>query len=227
MRNSLFVLIALTAPLLFSCAESSEIEAADLVACGTYDPSKQMCDRRDGKKYKIVKMPGDKFWMAENLNYEILDSKCYEDKEENCNIYGRLYLWNDRDILCPEGWKIPDGVRDWDVMSNEVDDDELKAKDGWDYNPNNRNSHGFSALPGGAYFVKYMGQNVDIFGEGSSECNDLKPSDFDEWGDVKSLGKIAVFMTSSNIYPFVISNEDELRFCIAKNAYMSVRCIKE
>jgi len=110
-----------------------------------------LTDKRDGKKYKIVKI-GSQTWMAENLNYDASGSKCYGNKLANCEKYGRLYNWSVAKNACPSGWHLPTKgeyeTLDKYIGGQNVAGKKLKAKSGWNKN-NGTDEFGFSALPGG------------------------------------------------------------------------------
>lgn len=115
-------------------------------------------DSRDGKKYKtvtiIVGIGKWQIWMAENLNYNMENSYCYEDDVNNCQKYGRLYTWSAATNACPEGWTLPSTI-DWNTLMH--GDGEgwsaagrlLKSTEGWYNNGNGPDSYHFTALPAG------------------------------------------------------------------------------
>ncbi len=110
-----------------------------------------MTDPRDGKTYKTVVI-GTQTWMAENLNYEISNSWCYENKEENCEKYGRLYTWAAAKSAVPNGWHLPTNG-EWGVLAANVAvlakaGTKLKSKNGWN-SGNGTDDYGFAALPAG------------------------------------------------------------------------------
>jgi uncharacterized protein (TIGR02145 family) len=111
--------------------------------------SSKLTDIRDGKVYKTVTI-GSQTWMAENLNYKIEKSSCYENDVSNCNKYGRLYDWSTAMKACPVGWHLPTHD-EWTLLVNiaggpDTAGAKLKSKSpGW----NGKDIYSFSALPGG------------------------------------------------------------------------------
>ncbi|MCF0221237.1 MAG: hypothetical protein HUK19_02980 [Fibrobacter sp.] len=112
-----------------------------------------------GRKIETVHI-GNQVWMANNLDIKAPDSYCFEDKEENCQKYGRLYTWASvvklssefnskvgRDSIskvkpkgvCPNGWHVPT-FRDFyrlDSYLKDIDDAvgvgvNLRSRTGWD-----------------------------------------------------------------------------------------------
>ena len=153
--------------------------------CGekNYDLKTMFCAKRDNvveRVYKkititVIAKSYSKTWMAENLNYKTTaGSYCYNNDENKCATYGRLYTWatavgKDEDKcgyghkcnlnsskiqgVCPDGWHIPD-ITEWNALFEAVGGIStagkvLKATSGWNDNGNGSDAYGFSALPAG------------------------------------------------------------------------------
>jgi len=164
MKKIKLALIAMVGIFCFACEEKEVAKEVKNVVQETAELQKQSAnftDSRDGKKYKIVKI-GEQVWMAENLNYEANGSKCYDNKTENCEKYGKLYNWETAMKACPSGWHLPNNA-EWDKLYRFADGSSgsespynsitagkyLKAKNDWKEPSNGTNTHGFTALPGG------------------------------------------------------------------------------
>lgn len=130
------------------------------VRCG-----ETMIDSRDQKRYRTA-LVGRQCWMADNLNYYVQDSRCYGDRYENCDVYGRLYSWAQAvgqwsadkvQGACPEGWHIPN-TNEW-VELQKVSGQKLRSQlNLWNFNTKETmadNDSRFSARPGGARFFSY------------------------------------------------------------------------
>ena len=152
-----------------------EIEFVTGFDCGT-----RLTDPRDGKSYLTVQI-GSQCWMAENLNVgqridgvqdsqnnSIIEKYCYDNNEDNCNLYGGMYTWDEimdhttvemTQGVCPKGWQTLEMHLG---MSQETADSvgwrgageggKLKAPGTTYWDPPNRgatNSSLFTALPAG------------------------------------------------------------------------------
>ena len=163
-------------------------------------------DPRDRNTYNTVKI-GDQWWMAENLNYTITNSWCYENKFENCQKYGRLYTWNDAKTICPEGWHLPND-NEWEKLFEAVGGQSnahkvLKSRTGWGSDHNGTDAFGFTALPAGysddGYF-QLEGENAFF------------------WSSTEINGDYANYMSYT---------DRALLLNTSKKIGMSVRCVKD
>ena len=177
------------------------------------DATSILTDLRDGRTYKTVTIASQE-WMAENLNYEVANSYCYDDEPENCDTYGRLYAWSAAMEACPKGWHLPDFdelMALVEVLGGEkVAGGRLKSTSGWlnfeRENGNGTDDFGFSALPAGGYCKGlYCGQGEMANFWSSTEDDDIY------------VRGISLLNGTSNARESL---------CRKNNAY-SVRCIKD
>lgn len=104
-----------------------------------------------------------------------MGSRCYEEKASNCDVYGRLYNWEQAvgewnvdkiQGACPKGWHVPninewasfntvyDQGKDWRSQQNLWQED-VAQPHVYAYENLATNKSRFSALPGGGYFFSY------------------------------------------------------------------------
>ncbi len=158
----------------------------------------------DGNRYKTIKI-GRQVWMAENLRVtrdqvgNSLRTYCYDDKETNCEKFGRLYTWNVALQAVPEGWHLPSDA-EWKELVDYTGGSQIAGK-----KLMAGGSSGFEAfLAGGAdfrgdylYFEEYA-----LFWS-STEVNEERAYHQDVGG-----------------------NGTSNHFAAKKDARVSVRCIK-
>jgi len=180
----------------------------------------------EGKTYNTVRI-GAQCWFKENLDAGTMvlltadtthglkiKKYCYQNKPENCVVYGGLYQWNEamRNCrtegargMCPEGWHIP-SKSDFDILNNSVKCNSSLLKASGDTTA--INFSGFEAL-----FAGYRGYFSGTFA---------------------SLGNCALFWTSTeydndsaiNLYLTIDNNKISSDYNYKTNAF-SVRCLKD
>lgn len=119
----------------------------------------------DNHRYKTVKI-GDRCWFAENMKKNVGVWRCYGIEQdnvyhENCDVYGRLYVWNtavggtfaeNAQGICPKGWHVPTSAEWAQLYTDAGGARNLKSQlHYWTYNQEKlgTNESRFSALPAG------------------------------------------------------------------------------
>jgi len=183
--------------------------------------SGKLTDSRDGQKYKTVKID-NQVWMAENLRFKIGDSWCYENSDENCNKYGRLYDWETAKAACQlVGMRLP-SREEWDNLGQAAGGErkpdskgnidwygagkKLKSTSGWNENGNGTDSYGFSALPGGSHSYG------SFFYAGS----------YGFWWTATEYGDVSAYRRGMLYYDDIVVEDND-----NKDYGYSVRCVKD
>jgi len=175
--------------------------------------SETFTDTRDGKTYRTVRI-GKLTWMAENLNFLMDNSVCYDNDAINCQTYGRLYTWNDAMNACPAGWHLPDTSAWSDLVKITggiyAASNTLKSKVGWQNSSNGTDEFGFSALPGGGRSDGGRFRHIGEHGNWWSASPDPSPGD---------NGAYSRNIFYDNDYVYESPNYKSIGF--------SVRCVRE
>lgn len=211
-----------------------------------YDPTKQYCyvstqgdsslqalltDSRDGQTYKTVTVGDTAVWMAQNLNYNVDSSFCYDKDTANCTKYGRLYTWVQAmsigseylttqynteagatyQGICPDGWRLPT-TAEWSAFGRS----NLKGTDGWN-SGTGENVFGLNILPAG-YAIGGLddetGQTVWAFYRLSEYTAFWTSME----SDANNVANIIEFSAESDVLQGPVDND--------KSWLLSVRCIK-
>jgi uncharacterized protein (TIGR02145 family) len=74
---------------------------------------------QDGNTYTAKIMRDGKRWLTQNLNLKVTGSYCFDDKQANCDRYGRLYTWAAAKQACEllgDGWHLPT-KEEWQALA--------------------------------------------------------------------------------------------------------------
>lgn len=123
-------------------------------------------DPRDKQKYRLVKIDSLE-WFGDNLNYKMNDSYCFDDDENQCMAYGRLYTWDAAMQACPSGFRLPtdeDFEKLWTAAGADFNAAYLlKTTYGWKGETNGNDTLKFSAMPAGNRFDDETYGNMNKF----------------------------------------------------------------
>jgi uncharacterized protein (TIGR02145 family) len=206
--------------------------------CGTigwYNPVTDNC-----QAYKTAVI-GTQTWMAENLNYDVAGSKCYDNDISNCDKYGRLYDWatamalpstcNSMDCssqvetkhrgICPEGWHIS-SIEEWETLLYYVKSDKGCS------------SLGFLGTECAGEYLKATsgwnesGNGLDTYGFSALPGGlSFDGDDFNSVGGAGFWWSTTVDARSDKITAIVIGKDFLGLFPDSKSSLYSVRCLKD
>ena len=162
----------------------------------------QMTDTRDNQTYTLIQV-GTKLWMAQDINYAIANSECYNESDANCATNGRLYTFNGAQKACPTGWRLPSREEAQTAINNEAMP--------WSYSGRCKDGD-----------CNFMGDMGFHWTSGTPESGDKK---FDENGGTNGA---LIIVEKSPEYVKDKEGEDRLFFQVdSKTKRFSVRCVQD
>ena len=186
-----------------SSLTSSSSEEYDSPKTSAYIDS--IYDSRSSKTYKTVQI-GSNVWLAQNLSYKTNKSKCYDDRLENCEVFGRMYKVYS-DSVCPTGFSLPT-KENWESLIKIAGSTGLlKTSRYWeksDKGKRGNDSLGLSLVPGGL-------------------CREDKCAKLNKYAYYAIKDSVsAVYEVSYENDSLVLRSKKDF----ADSIYVSVRCIK-
>lgn len=188
--------------------------------CSIYNPyTNTLVDMRDGQTYRTTTID-TQIWMAENLNYEMEESACFDDIPAYCKVYGRYYASYKSTLACPEGWHLPDTSEYKTLFKNvgeaEIAGKMLKSRTVWKSGSNGLDAYGFEVLPGGLYGIL---EGFPVFwGEGTKAVF---------WTSTTKSGENGRYAVSFVSEGSLSKDSAYIEFMDNNYSLLSVRCIKD
>ena len=222
----------------------------DLCGVESYNPNTQFCDDRNGAAYRYTVI-GGVTWMAENLDYKVLNSFCEDaadDDSPRCGGgKGRFYVWSaamNRDEescgygktcplqdeihqgVCPDGWHLP-SEDEWKALVSVMGDSDVVY---WDRSVKlydrdgvtyGTDEFGFSAIPTGSVDVKPCESS------GTTYCRrrngTINPKGFDTWASTQVSDTRAALCV---FYTDASWHQTVSVTRVNKNVSRTIRCVK-
>lgn len=139
--------------------------------------------------------------MKKNLNIPVDSSFCYNNNDENCKVFGRLYNWETALTVCPDGFRLPTD-EDWNELVSSVGGLKIAG-----YKLMMGGETGFDILLGGNYNA-----SSDIFSYQFRHAYFWTATPFSE--------------TAAWMRNFINGKTNINRSTVKKEYFFSVRCIK-
>ena len=101
------IAIAIAVTMQCSCNTANHAQTGSIAAGKSND---SVLLDLNGNRYPVKLFSDNVLWMTSNLNLDIPQSYCYENKNDNCKRYGRLYTWESAKngcMLLGNGWRLP------------------------------------------------------------------------------------------------------------------------
>lgn len=165
-----------------------------------------------GNKYHYQRMADGRVWTTDNMNAAIVDSYCYGNMEENCDIYGRLYTWQSAQNACASlgrKWRLPTD-EEWGKLAEAYGGYKGNSEDGGVKASAELLENGSSGFNGKLGGFGLAGSRYYYAGEMGAY-----------WSGTELDGRYAWN------YGFAMSTKELVRDKITKSYGLCVRCIKD